>query len=69
MNNTKKLTSQWYNALVQSCGLESQTFQLVKGLLSTEDSLTIWKIMDRIPPESINQIDDRLALSQSVLNI
>ena len=46
MNNTKKLTSQWYNALVQSCGLESQTFQLVKGLLSTEDSLTnIWKIM------------------------
>ena len=59
MNNTKKLTSQWYNALVQSCGLESQTFQLVKGLLSTEDSLTIWKIMDRIPPESINQIDDR----------
>jgi hypothetical protein len=59
MNNTKKLTSQWYNAIVQSCELDSRTFQLVKGLLSAQDNLTIWKIMDRIPPESINQIDDQ----------
>ena len=59
MTNIQKLTSQWYNALVQSCGLDSQTFQLVKGVLPVENSLTIWQIIDRIPPESINQIDDQ----------
>ncbi|MCC5667316.1 hypothetical protein LC653_26395 [Nostoc sp. CHAB 5784] len=60
MNNTKltSFTSQWYNALVQSCGLNSQTFQLVKGLLPVENTSTIWKILDAIPPESINQIND-----------
>jgi len=58
MNNAKKLTSQWYNALVQSCGLDSQTFQLVRGVLPVGITSTIWKIIDAIPPESINRIDD-----------
>ena len=55
----RDLTAQWYNALVQNCNLDPHTFQLIQGAQPVGNtSSTIWKIMDAIPPESIDQTYD-----------
>lgn len=52
-------TAQWYNALVQNCNLDPQTFQLIQGARPVGNtSSTIWNTMDAIPPESIDQTYD-----------
>lgn len=50
------LTAQWYNTVVNGCGLDPNTFQLVQGAApvgSTSEQL--WNIFDAIPPLSVNQ--------------
>ena len=50
------LTAQWYNTVVNGCGLDPQTFQLIQGAApigSTSEQL--WNIFDGIPPLSVNQ--------------
>ncbi len=51
----KKLTEQWYNALVTGLGLDQSEFQLFQGTtsLGTSDD-EIWRFFDSIPPVSVN---------------
>ncbi|HEX8649244.1 MAG TPA: hypothetical protein VF708_00240 [Pyrinomonadaceae bacterium] len=51
----EKLTAQWYNAVVNGCGLDPNTFQLFQGnqpIYSTSEQL--WNIFDAVPPPTIN---------------
>ncbi|TCO58318.1 hypothetical protein [Actinocrispum wychmicini] len=50
----KTLTAQWYNAVVEGCGLDRNTFQLAQGFIQpgvTSESL--WKIFNAIPPVTV----------------
>lgn len=50
-----KLTAQWYNAVVNGCHLDPDTFQLIQGatpLGSTSE--TLWNILDVVPPLSVS---------------
>jgi hypothetical protein len=49
------LTAQWYNAVVNNCGLDPSTFQLFQGaapLGTTSEEL--WNIFDVVPPLSVS---------------
>lgn len=59
MSEAKKamqtLTQQWYNAVVAGLSLSPKNFQLYQGTATTgSTSEWIWKILDAIPPASIN---------------
>jgi len=50
-------TAQWYNALIEHCNLDPQTFQLVQGTMVVETtSEFLWNILDAVPPKSISHL-------------
>jgi hypothetical protein len=52
----KKLTAQYYNAVVAGCQLSEKNFQLYQSHLPLgKTSQDLWKIFDVIPPLSVNQ--------------
>ncbi|WP_281990575.1 hypothetical protein [Aquimarina aggregata] len=53
------LTKQWYNAVVAGLSLSPKNFQLYQGTQSIgSTSEYIWKILDAIPPASVNNYYD-----------
>ncbi len=52
----KTLTAQWYNAIVNGCGLNPMNFQLYQAHLPLGQlSEDLWEIFDAVPPLSITQ--------------
>lgn len=53
------LTAQYYNAVINGCGLQASNFQLVQGTAQIgSTSEPLWQILDSIPPQSIGHYYD-----------